>query len=70
MRLPLTYGFSSKRWARVLQTMIPKDPGTPKVTRLRVVQLFEPDFNFILRIIWGRRLVWNTQKYKVYMPAQ
>ena len=50
--------------------MLPTHKGTPKVTRLRVIQLFEADYNFLLRIIWGRRLVWNTQKYGAYMSAQ
>ena len=50
--------------------MLPKDKDTLKVTRLRVIQLFKADYNFLLRIIWGRRLVWNAHKYGVYMPAQ
>ena len=50
--------------------MLPKDPGMPKVERLRVIQLLQADYNFVLRIIWGRRLVWNAQKYGIYMPAQ
>ena len=50
--------------------MLPKDKGTSKVTRLRVIQFFEADYNFLLRIIWGRRLVWNAQKHGVYMSAQ
>ena len=49
--------------------MLLKDPGMPKVERLRVIQLFEADYNFVRRMIWGGRLVWNAQKYGVYMPA-
>ena len=60
MELPAQFGFAPTRWAQALQTMLPKDEGTPKVTRLRVIQLFEADYNFLLRIIWGRRLVWNA----------
>ena len=43
MELPLQYGFAPTRWANVLQTMLPKDPGMQKVERLRVIQLFEAD---------------------------
>ena len=50
--------------------MLPKDPGMLKVERLRVIQLFEADYNFVLQMVWGRRLVWNAQEYGVYMPAQ
>ena len=60
MELPLQYGFDPTRWANALQTMIPKDQGMPKVERIRVRQLFEVDYNFVLRIIWGRRLVWSA----------
>mmetsp|Transcript_27180 Transcript_27180/g.54370 ORF Transcript_27180/g.54370 Transcript_27180/m.54370 type:complete len:86 (-) Transcript_27180:159-416(-) len=70
LELPLKYGSVPTRWAKALQTMLPKDPGMPKVERLRVIQLFEADYNFVLRIVWGRRLVWNAQKYGIYMPAQ
>ena len=70
IELPAQFGFAPTRWAQALQTMLPKDKGTPKVTRLRVIQLFEVYYNFLLRIIWGRRLVWNAQKYGVYMPTQ
>ena len=38
--------------------------------RLRVIQLFEAGYNFVLRVIWGRRLVWSAQKFGIYMPAQ
>ena len=50
--------------------MPPKNPGMPKVERFRVIQLFEVDYNFVLRIVWGRRLVWSVQKYGIYMPAK
>ena len=31
MELPLQYGFAPTWWAQALQTMLPKDSGTPKV---------------------------------------
>ena len=66
IELPLHYGFAPRRWAQALQTMLPKDPGILKIDRLRVIQLFEADYDFVLSLIWGHRLVWNAQKY---MPA-
>ena len=70
MELSLQFGFAPRRWANTLQTIFPKDPGIPKVYRLRVIQLFEAAYNFILQVIWGRRLVWNAQKHNIYIPAQ
>ena len=59
MELPLHFGFSTPRWANAFQTMLPKDPGTLKLNRRRVIQLFEADYNFVLIIIWGRSMVWS-----------
>jgi hypothetical protein len=37
--------------------MIEKDPGRPKINRLRIIHLFEADYNLFLKIMWGSRLV-------------
>ena len=43
IELPVQFGFAPKRWAQALQTMLPKDKGMSKVTRLRFIQFFEVD---------------------------
>jgi hypothetical protein len=40
--------------------MIKKVPGCPKINKLRVIHLYEADYNLLLKIIWERRLVWNA----------
>ncbi|KAI2492927.1 hypothetical protein MHU86_21605 [Fragilaria crotonensis] len=37
--------------------LIEKDPGYPWINRLRIIHLFEADFNFFLKLQWGHRLV-------------
>jgi hypothetical protein len=37
--------------------MLEKDPGLPKIHRLRIIHLFEADFNFLLKLLWGHRLI-------------
>ncbi|KAI2493732.1 hypothetical protein MHU86_20802 [Fragilaria crotonensis] len=37
--------------------MIEKDPGRPRINRLRIIHLFEADYNLFLKIMWGSRLV-------------
>ena len=69
MELPLQFGFASTRWVKSLQTRLPKDPDMKKVERLRVIHLFETEYSFVLRIIWGRRLLWNAQQFGIYIPA-
>jgi hypothetical protein len=48
-------------WQNSTMTMIEKILGYPRINILRVIHLFEADYNLILKIIWARRLVWNAQ---------
>jgi hypothetical protein len=41
--------------------MIEKDDGKPYLTRLRVIHLFEADYNLFLKILFGKRLVRNGE---------
>jgi hypothetical protein len=34
------------------------------IKKLRIIMLYEADFNFVLKLIWGRRLVRHAEKYK------
>jgi hypothetical protein len=44
-----------KRWLRVINIMIYKEPGNFKLEKIRVVHLFEADFNITVGILFGRR---------------
>jgi hypothetical protein len=57
---PLRTGTSLDRWQNSTTTMINKIPGCPRINKLRVIHLFEADYNLLLKIIWARRLVWNA----------
>jgi hypothetical protein len=54
------HGISLQRWQNSTTAMIEKSPGCPKINRLRVIHLYEVDYNIILKIIWARKLVWNV----------
>ena len=43
-----------KRWHTVVTQMIEKDPGSPKLHRLRVIHLYECDFNLLLKIYFRK----------------
>ena len=60
--LPAQYGFAPKRWKQSLHCMLAKDVGSPKLNRLRIVQLVEADLNFVLKRIWGYRLSREVEK--------
>jgi hypothetical protein len=53
-------GISLQRWQNSTTAMIEKIPGCPKINKLRVIHLYEADYNIILKIIWARKLVWNV----------
>jgi hypothetical protein len=57
MNLPLQYGFAPTRWCKSITDMIAKDPGSSKIERIRVIHLFEADYNLSLKLLWQKWLV-------------
>jgi hypothetical protein len=53
-------GISLSRWQQSTTAMIEKIPGCPKINKLRVIHLYEADYNIILKIIWALKLVWHV----------
>jgi hypothetical protein len=53
-------GSSLTRWQRSTTTMIEKIPGSPRINKLRVIHLYEADYNLALKLLWARKLVWNA----------
>jgi hypothetical protein len=53
-------GHTLERWAVVSTCMIEKIVGNSRIDKLRVIHLFEADYNLILKIIWSRRAVWHA----------
>jgi hypothetical protein len=54
MSLPLKQEFAPKRWFSCIDAIIEKIPGRPIIEKLRIIMLYEADFNFVLKLIWGR----------------
>ena len=53
MNLPFKLGFTLQRWTNALQVMLEKVKGTPRLDKLRVVQLLEADLDMSLQIVFG-----------------
>jgi hypothetical protein len=62
LNLPITYGFAPERWTHSITPLIEKDEGKPFLTRLRVIHLFEADYNLFLKLVYGKRMVRNAEK--------
>ena len=57
----LRTGHSLHRWQTIVNTMIFKETGNYKINRLRVIHIYEADFNLLLAIKW-RQLIQSAEK--------
>ena len=55
-------GYALQRWLTVINTMICKDPGVFKIHRLRVLHLYEADFNLLMGVKWRELILTADQK--------
>ena len=42
----------------------------PRVDKLRVIHLLEADYNFVLKLVWGNRLLRRAQENRIISSAQ
>ncbi len=57
MNVAVLSGIAVHCWCKATSVLIEKDPGVPNINRLRIIHLFEADYNFFLKIQWDSRLV-------------
>lgn len=63
-------GNTLKRWCQSSTMMLEKTPGQPRIHKLRVIHIFEADYNLMLKLLWSRRLVWHAHKKGRFHEAQ
>ena len=59
MDLASEKGFILERWIKVINVMTCKKPGVHLIEKLRVIHLFEADYNFIIGTVFGRRAMYS-----------
>ena len=57
-------GLPLSRWTQSLHCMIQK-VKKPYITKLRIVQLYEADFNTMLKHLLGKRLMSHSEEHKI-----
>jgi hypothetical protein len=63
-------GKSLDRWRQISTCMIEKIVGVPRIDKLRVIHLFEADFNMLLKIMWARKCVWQMNDLSIINEGQ
>ena len=63
-------GESLDRWKVVHSSMLEKDIGKPYINRLRVIHIYEADYNLVLKILWARQLTWHAHTKNALHEAQ
>ena len=61
LNIGLSTGVAFDQWKHTISVMLEKDKGSPKLHRLRIIQLFEADYYFLLALIFGHRLMQFAQ---------
>ena len=57
-------GIQLQRWAKGLTVMLEKIEGNTKVDKLRAILLMEADFNKINKLLFGHRMIKQSEKEK------
>jgi hypothetical protein len=59
-----------ERWKEVTTCMIKKVPNVSRIDRLRVIYIYEANYNLLLKVIWARKTIWKSYQDKKINDGQ
>ena len=62
----VSQGMVLARWLHVHNMMLEKIIGIDEIDKLRLINIFEADFNLLIGILWSQRLSHNAEKHKAF----
>jgi hypothetical protein len=70
LNVVMQLGLTPTRWCNAISVLLEKDPGSPEINRLRVIHIFEADYNIFLKTMWARRLVERGETANLFGESQ
>ena len=67
LQYAIKHGYCFKRWQQVVNAMIEKEPGDPRIHRLRVIHLYEADYSLLLGLHF-RKLMHHCEDNHLLNP--
>ena len=68
--LACRFGFAYERWKEVVNCMINKKQDSYLLNQLRVIHLFEADYNLIIGLVFGRYMIYRMCDNNLFHPSQ
>jgi hypothetical protein len=62
--------YSLIRWRKIDSMMLEKIPGTPRIDKLRVIHIYEADYNLFCRIFWAKRMMQHAESNNYISDSQ
>ncbi len=70
LNVVMQIGLIPSRWCQAISVLLEKDPGSPNINRLRVIHIFEADYNIFLKTMWAQRLIHRGEMSDLFGEAQ
>ncbi len=70
LQLAVKHTHTYKRWKKIWNMFIEKDPGQPQINRLRTIHLMETDYNLLLKYFVAQGFLKCSERHDRITKAQ